>query len=281
MTQAVTPSLRQPFFLPATPGRRLCIYHPPATTVCRANVLHIHAFGEEMNKARRMVALQARAFAELGLGVLLIDLYGCGDSSGDFADARWEIWRDDIAQAVDWLKQREEVPIVLWGLRLGASLMMDYAKASGEAFESFVLWQPVVNGEAYLTQFLRLRVASEMMAEGRAKVGTRELKDILKSGDSLEIAGYEVSSELAVALDGLRLADLVVPGSTCHWLEVTGDESGLVSPASRRVIDDWTAAGVKPRPRVVTGEPFWTTQEITECRPLIAATTQLFSQGLE
>jgi alpha/beta superfamily hydrolase len=40
-----------------------------------------------MNKARRMAALQARALAALGYGVLLLDLHGCGDSSGDFGDS--------------------------------------------------------------------------------------------------------------------------------------------------------------------------------------------------
>ena len=49
-----------------------------------------------MNKSRRMAALQARAFAEMGFGVLQIDLFGCGDSSGDFSDARWDIWKQDL-----------------------------------------------------------------------------------------------------------------------------------------------------------------------------------------
>ncbi len=52
-----------------------------------------------MNKSRRMAALQARAFAAMGFGVLQIDLFGCGDSSGDFSDARWDIWKQDLAIA--------------------------------------------------------------------------------------------------------------------------------------------------------------------------------------
>lgn len=279
MRQAATYSPCQPFFLGAAPGQRFCVYFPPAGPICRANVLHVPAFGEEMNKARRMVALQARALSKLGLGVLLIDLYGCGDSAGDFADARWEIWQDDLIQALSWLRRRADAPLVLWGLRLGALLMMDFAKGSGEAFESFVMWQPVASGEAYLTQFLRLRLANDMMARGKPNTGTRELKEALKAGESLEIAGYELAPALAMALDKCRLADAAIPGAACHWLEIVAGERGTVSPVSRRVIDEWTGLGVKTGIHVVDGEPFWTTQEITECPSLVTATSRLFSTG--
>jgi alpha-beta hydrolase superfamily lysophospholipase len=50
----------------------------------------------------------------------------------------------------------------LWGLRLGALLALDAAPLCDPAPAGFVLWQPVVSGEQFLTQFLRLRVASAM-----------------------------------------------------------------------------------------------------------------------
>lgn len=277
MTEAVSAPPCEPFFLPAEFGRRFCLYFPPATVHPRATVIHVPAFGEEMNKARRMVTLQARAMAKSGLGVLLVDLYGCGDSSGEFADGRWEIWKEDLANALRWLKGREDVPVILWGLRLGVLLLMDYAKDSGEIFESFLLWQPVVSGEAFLTQFLRLRLASDMMAVGKAKAGTRELRAMLRAGESLEIAGYELSPMLAMALDKRRLVDMAIPGTPCHWFEVAAGDTGSVSPASRRVLGEWAGLGVESDSRVLMGEPFWMTQEITECQPLLNATSHIFS----
>ncbi len=53
----------------------------------------------------------------------------------------------------------------------------------------FSLWQPVANGKTFLTQFLRLRVAGEMMA-GRA-IGTEAMRSQLQNGETLEIGGYE------------------------------------------------------------------------------------------
>src|SRR5687768_8838655 len=69
-------------------GRRFCLLHMPSRPA-RALVVYVHPFAEEMNKSRRMAALQARALAASGHAVLQIDLLGCGDSSGDFGDASW------------------------------------------------------------------------------------------------------------------------------------------------------------------------------------------------
>ena len=83
-----------PFFLVGGQGTLFAIYYPPAAGVPRRDgVLYVPPFAEEMNKSRRLVALQARRLAAAGFGVLVPDLYGTGDSAGDFAEARWSIWR--------------------------------------------------------------------------------------------------------------------------------------------------------------------------------------------
>jgi pimeloyl-ACP methyl ester carboxylesterase len=150
------------FFLASAPGERFCLYHAPAG-VCRGALVYVHPFAEEMNKSRRMAALQARALAAAGFGVLQIDLHGCGDSDGDFGDARWEQWHADLATASSWLHARLGQPVGLWGLRLGALLALDHARR--HTVHQLVLWQPVLQGAAFLTQFLRLLVASGMLDE--------------------------------------------------------------------------------------------------------------------
>ena len=72
------------FFLPAGREQRFCILHGAESGIpVRGALVYVHPFAEEMNKARRMAALQARAMAAAGYAVLQIDLYGCGDSAGD------------------------------------------------------------------------------------------------------------------------------------------------------------------------------------------------------
>ena len=85
-----------PLFIDGTAGRLFAIYLAPAPEAPRRGaVLYLPPFAEEMNRSRRMVLLQARRMVELGYQVLIVDLYGTGDSEGDFADARWAIWRAD------------------------------------------------------------------------------------------------------------------------------------------------------------------------------------------
>lgn len=260
------------FFLPVESGQRFCIYHPSAHEGIAPGIVYVHPFCEEMNKARRMAALQSHRLAAAGYAVLQIDLFGCGDSSGDFAQARWETWKQDLRIALGWLKSHARGPLGLWGLRLGATLAADLSRDPGLGIEQLLLWQPVGNGEVFLTQFLRLRLASEMLADGAAQTGVRELRDSLSRGTQLEIAGYDLNPSLAAEIDTLRLADLVPAVRHVHCLEVTTMADPLLSPASRRVVDAWRAKGLDISGIAVSGEPFWSTLEITECETLLAAT---------
>ncbi len=266
----------QPLFLPAQDGQRFCLYHPPQG-VCRGAVLYLHPFGEEMNKSRRMAAMTARALAAQGYGVFQLDLHGCGDSSGEAGDARWSIWRDDVARAAAWLHTTLGQPLTLWGLRTGALLALDCASSCAAA--RLVLWQPVPSGATFLTQFLRLKTASEMLAEGGDKggTGTKALREQLRGGEVLEIAGYDLTPEMADAFDALDLAKLTVTDCPVHWLELVPEAGRALPPAAARVAASWQQAGVDLHAITVPGLPFWATQEITECAALVDATCTLFA----
>ena len=257
------------FFLPAAGGERFCVFHP-ASGAPAGNVVYLHPFAEEMNKSRRMAALQARALAARGYNVLQVDLFGCGESSGDFADARWSAWHEDVALAAGWLARHAEGPMHLWGLRLGALLAIDHVRQASAACAGLLLWQPVVSGAQFLTQFLRLRLASEMLSGAEASQGTAELRSELAAGKALEIGGYELSAELALALERLELARLSPKDVPSQWFEVNAE--GKPSPALGRAAQAWRAAGAEVELHAVRGEPFWGSLEIGECPELIAAT---------
>ena len=268
-----------PFFLPAASGQRLCVYHaPPPGQKPHSAVLYIPPFGEEMNKTRRMAALQARALAQSGVAVLLLDPFGCGDSSGDFADARWDIWKDDLALAHAWLAGRAGVPVILWGLRLGALLALDYATRPWTPVTRFLLWQPVFSGEAHMTRLLRIRLANEMLVgDGSpgapsASRGATSLRDTLRCGESVEIGGYEISAALYDAIDALGAGSLAPAGARVDWFEIVADASRPVPPASLASVSSWKDHGIDLHIHTVPGAPFWSTPEIAECPALIDLT---------
>ncbi|MEO8004036.1 MAG: hydrolase 2, exosortase A system-associated [Betaproteobacteria bacterium] len=260
------------FFLPAEPGNRFCVYHPPAGGGTGHGFVYVHPFCEEMNKSRRMAAQQSRRLAAAGFAVLQVDLFGCGDSSGDFADATWEAWKQDVRLAVHWLRSQVQGPTSLWGLRLGATLAADIARDPAMAIDQLVLWQPVANGERFMTQFLRLRLAAEMLADGAAQTGVKELRKTLAGGTALEIAGYDLHPRLAADIDALKLADLMPDVKRVHWMEVAATAEAALAPASRALLDGWQSRGMDIRATAVNGEPFWSTIEVTECEALLAAT---------
>ena len=265
-------------FIDAAPGQRFGLFHPPAGA-CRGAILYVHPFGDEMNKSRRMAALQARALAAAGFGVLQLDLYGCGDSSGEFRDARWDLWKQDLAAGCAWLRERLGQPVSIWGLRLGALLALDYAHDAPQAVAGLVLWQPVLSGSTFLTQFLRLRVAGDMLARDEGSgAGTAALRKALAAGETLEVGGYELAPALAAAIDALD-ADALAPACRVAWFEVVAQEGRPVPARSARLEADWRTRGVEVHLQVVAGSPFWATQEITESAALLDATVALLREA--
>src|SRR5207302_2704773 len=140
------------------------LWEPPSESASRFAALYVPPAADEMNKSRRMASLQARALALLGGTVALLDLRGTGDSEGQHGDATWEGWRADVVCAWHWLRERVPVPSILWGLRLGSLLAAELASQRVIEPAVLLLWQPVVSGRGYFSQWLRLGTAQQLTA---------------------------------------------------------------------------------------------------------------------
>jgi exosortase A-associated hydrolase 2 len=230
------------FFLPVVPGQRYCLYQAARTQV--PAVLFVHPFGEELNRSRRMAALQARALAKRGVASLRIDLYGCGDSSGDFSDASWNQWRADLIAASAWLRDQGHPEVSLLGLRLGCLLAMDVAADLPLPVRQMILWQKPASASQFLTQWLRLRSVNAMLGDSAAQEGPQALRERLRQGETIEVGGYELAPHMAAALDSLAPEQPSCP--------VTSLQIGPTAPA-------------------IPGPAFWSTPEITQCDALIEA----------
>ena len=278
MSEANERPRAHPFFLPVEPGARFCLVHEPVgDAAATQGLVFVHAFAEEMNKSRRMAAMQARHFARHGLKVLQIDLYGCGDSNGDFSEARVEHWQRDITAAVEWLHAQAVESVWLWGLRFGALLAV-HASRELEAgmVTGLCLWQPVISGATHLTQFLRIGVAAELLGSANGSGGSQAPRKQLAAGSALEIAGYTITPQLAEAMDRLRLDDPPPQGVAVDWFEVgQGGVGASLSVASQRVAGNWREQGVPVTCHAVSGVPFWATVEITDCEELLTRTTDV------
>lgn len=267
-------AVAEPFFLAGDAGELFALHHPPIPSASRDEAaLFVPAFAEEMNKARRMYALMARRLSASGYGALHVDLYGTGDSQGDFGDARWDIWVSDLKRSGEWLRGRGYRTIHLIALRLGALLALDLLQQASFEIGRTVLWQPVTRGDVFLTQFLRLRLAASMMDSARAKESTEALRRLLRAGEAVEIAGYLLAPPLAAAIEARSVAAGGLPRTVqLHWFEVVADAGRPLSPANVRAVEALQNAGFPVTARTVQGEPFWSTVEIAVVPSLLDAT---------
>jgi exosortase A-associated hydrolase 2 len=266
----MTPAPRaENFFLAATPGQRYCMYYP-AAGVARGALLYVAPFGEEMNRTRRAAALQARALAAQGVAVLQVDLLGCGDSDGEFGQADWNVWKQDLALAHAWLAARTGCEAGLWGVRLGALLALDYARTAALPVARFVLWQPVLRGAVYLNQLLRVRLAGEMLA-GRTGADSRQLRAALRQ-QAQEIGGYEISPALADAIEALDANQFDPPTAPVHWFELVSAPGLAAPPPAQQLASAWRDRGAEVKLTAVHDQACWATPEIAECPTLRAAT---------
>lgn len=259
---------RQVFYLDAPGGGRFCLVAWPDSTPI-GGVLYIHPFAEELNKSRRMAALGTQAFVDQGWAVLQMDLFGCGDSAGDFGQATWASWLDDISRAWALLVAMGAAPSVLWTVRAGSLLAADWLACHDGPYPALLMWQPVTNGRQHLTQFLRLKAASEMLLEGDAGVAMTEMRADLDSGRAVEIAGYELSAPLAKDMDASKLRLPEAYRGMVGVFEICGGDRVEPSPVLRVLQQKWSGPGIDVELDVLSGVAFWQTQEIETVPALI------------
>lgn len=234
--------------------------------------MYAHPFAEELNKTRRMASLGARALAGEGWAVLLMDLAGCGDSDGDFGDASWNGWQDDLRAGARWLASNIGGVGWLWGTRAGALLAAVLARQL-DPFPHLLLWQPVVSGKQHLAQFLRMRLARDSIGSKAESRGTEAMRAELIAGKPLEIAGYPLAPAVALGLDAAQL-ELAGYTGDVKWFEVGSGDPPELAPGSRASIARWKEGGAKVDALAVAGPGFWQTVEITECPALVEATVR-------
>ncbi|CCQ72975.1 hydrolase 2, exosortase A system-associated [Magnetospira sp. QH-2] len=252
---------REPQFLQGPNGPLFTLRIGPAAAQARAALIYVPPFAEEGNRSRRVAVDLAETLAPLGMATLLLDPYGTGDSGGDLDSVRWSTWIEDVRAATGWLRESGYETISLLGLRLGAGLAC--AAADGTT-ERVILWQPVLKGPTFLTQFLRIRVAAGL---GGAQETVKDLRARWDAGETLEVAGYALSAALAKDLDQWTLAN---PGVPVDWFQVGGE---ALNPAASTCLAQW---GATSRAQVVSGEAFWSIEEVVAADDLVAATAALW-----
>jgi pimeloyl-ACP methyl ester carboxylesterase len=169
-------------------------------------VLLCNPFGEEASRSHRIYRVLATQLERAGYAALRFDYSGTGDSAGEARDATIDAWLDDIATAAERLRTVSGASkIAVVGLRLGATLAM-LASARGLAVRHAVLWDPVVEGAAYVRELV-----AQHRSYMRAEIGDdwRDRLVISPAGIPDEALGAPISDALGAQLTAI---DLAAPG---------------------------------------------------------------------
>jgi exosortase A-associated hydrolase 2 len=262
-------------FVPGPHGRLFVLRRQPDGPV-RGTVVVIPPFAEEMNKSRRMVTLATTRLTAAGYDTVLPDLFGTGDSNGDFSDATWPGWQEDIRTFVDWL----QCPSVeLLAIRLGAALALECVSRNlvPVPVKRVVLWQPVFDGNRYIRQFQRLRTAATLIGNEATGEQADAHADWL-AGKAVSIAGYSVGPNLALPLIE-SIAPHVLPPAfgDVHWFEVVRSPvNEALQGTSERLIAASRVSGARIESAAIVGQPFWASTEIAVIPELVDRTVAAF-----
>jgi exosortase A-associated hydrolase 2 len=259
------------------PGSRLLTLHYQPSTRLKAHIIYIPPFGEEMNRCRALVAEQSRQFADLGYSCTTVDLFGTGDSEGELQDTSFDIWHENIDLVIETLLQVEDAPVILWGLRLGGLLALDFAIRSTRPIQDIILWQPVNSGKRFVKQLLRQRVAA-LVGKDLPPETTGQIRALLEAGEKIEVSGYTVGDSL---MSDIENCDLLGMETLCtgkiHWLENTSDLEQPVGTASLKIIDQLQDQHNNVEVHRFTDPPLWQLHKRDSAPELLEITAKLLS----
>jgi len=169
------------FFFRAESGPLLGCHHTSAPDRDRGcAVVLIHSFGQEYIEQHRALRQLAVLLSQSGFSVLRFDLSGTGDSSGACEDQAVDLWLRDIDAAIDEMRRRGSTErLCLVGVRLGGALATRIGALRRDV-DYLALWDPVVDGKAYLEELAdlhatMLRYAHVQQDPSDARSGSGEL----------------------------------------------------------------------------------------------------------
>jgi exosortase A-associated hydrolase 2 len=198
-----------PFFFARGAARLFGLLHEPMGAARRTGFVLSHPFAEEKLWSHRVHVSLARALAQRGHVVLRFDYFGAGDSDGRTGDTSVDTHLADLTSATESLAARHPhlERIGLIGLRLGATFAAQVAERAADGTgpaivrdAPLVLWDPVLDGEAYLQEVLRANLSAQLATHGKV-IETREvMSQRILAGGIVNVDGYEIGRPLFESL---------------------------------------------------------------------------------
>lgn len=242
-----------PQFLELEGERVFAVLHRPGESPSRAIVM-CHPLGEEKLWSHRVFVSFAREMAASGFAVLRFDFRGEGDSDRNFEQTDFASRIRDCNLAVDEVRllNPSVTEVTLLGLRLGAAVAAAVAAQRSDVAR-LVMWDPVVDGAAYMQTVLRLNLMYQMALHRKVVENRDALVARLAQGETVNIEGYELTEPLFRQVSEFRLGDVLHRFSGEALIVQINQGDADTKPDLAALAEN------NPRCRVdtVREEPFW------------------------
>ena len=270
-------------FLPSSQNSQIFLaYYSPADNrhiaADRKAVIFVPPFAEEMNRSRRMYVLCARLLANIGFDAICFDYAGTGDSEGEWGTFSIADWQTNLCDVYQSVYQAGISDISLIGLRFGALLIAQTLIANDLSINKCVLWDPIENGETFMRQLIRIKIAAAMAEESR-KISTQDVLKELKQQGYIEIGGYHLTDSMIDLVNKLKLSESInrlINSTELHWMTLSRLNKGNTSAAPACVPEELTE---KVTLHSIKDTKFWMQQEVTISPLLLQATGKIFSDA--
>jgi len=161
------------------------LHEPEGTTIRDFAVLICYPFGQEYMITHRALRTLCVNLARAGVPSLRFDYTGTGDSAGEYFSIEHAV--EDTVKAAHELAEFSGMDTIkVIGLRLGAAIAVQASRVS-DYIQQATLWDPVVNGNAYL---------QEVSGNSNAQHSTDQTK---------WLSGYPLSANAAQAINALTI----------------------------------------------------------------------------
>lgn len=171
-------------------------FHLPDDGQARAWAVVCPPLGYEATGTHYTLRKLSEGLAASGVAVLRFDYDGTGDSAGRRDDpCRVPAWRASVAHAVAAARATADLPVVLIGERMGATLAALTAADDG-GIAGLVLWDPCVKGRSFLRQehaLMRIVTGVEARTDGVVEtMGYAYSPDTVADLHALDVAGPDI-----------------------------------------------------------------------------------------
>jgi pimeloyl-ACP methyl ester carboxylesterase len=239
------------------PSRQLYgLFQPSGGEDRRHCVVLCNPFGQEALRAHRMLKVLGDRLARAGFTVLRFDYFGTGDSDGEDGEGNLRIWVGDVLLANEEVMRRSGYRECSWfGLRLGATIAALASAEAQTAPKRMVLWDPVVDGHAYVNELRQAHAAALLESRPQVWESSQGHRDVSPEiTDDAEALGFPFNGELRREIGELSAGSwagcragrvcLVGAGSRPEIAVLEGRLHDAGTPCERRRIStqvDWAS----------------------------------------